>query len=172
MTLLSWRRSRRHILKALLMFMCFRIESKLGEVSICILPSEARKSCSEKPHLGNQVTCQHCQTRTLCGGGSALEPLEHCSVSRTTDRKTEGSVRWPLGRATLPTAWLSYIAPWWRPSPGAGDPVIHRQECLFWHNYLFFSSEDGAHPNVGARVPSRSSLVYVQLIQVGGPYFQ
>lgn len=43
----------------------FRIESKLGEVRICILPSEARKSCSEKPHLGNQVTYQHCQTSPL-----------------------------------------------------------------------------------------------------------
>lgn len=56
-----------------------------------------------------------------------MEPLEHCSMSRATDRKTKGSVRWPLGRATLPTAWLGYIALWWRPSLAAADPVIHRQ---------------------------------------------
>lgn len=75
-----------HILKALLMFMCIRIESKLGEVRICILPSEARKSCSEKPHLGNQVTCQHCQTSALCGGGLAPEPLEHCCLRQQTEK--------------------------------------------------------------------------------------
>lgn len=120
----SWRRPRHHILKALLMFICIRIESKLGEVRICILPSEARKSCPEKPHLGNQVTCQHCQTSPLCRGGLASKPLEHCSSSKTADRKTEGSVRWPLGRATLPTAWLGCIAPWWTPSSR------HCRDCL------------------------------------------